>query len=363
MITAGMFIKNKKGLMMVTAYMIIAALSIFAAAAIKMAATEYNFSKRYFAKVKARYLAEAMADEVAHNLAGRIAGGEDEPEYDPAEGGEPARWESLCGTANDYLSTGYNAGYGCVVLDADHQSAVSPARERHFQTSVTVTDPATGASVTINDIIIRRRTNIFQHAIFFQEDLEIIVDWFMTFTGNIHCNSDIYLSASTNLRLDSDHVNAAGNIYNKRKDGDATGWGNVEMKVDATPDFERMWKRGTEDAPLDSRRGDWGSASQSRWQGTVKSGVHGITSETVSGIHSIEPDGHYAGEADLKIVNDDIYKNGTELVEVPYADHDGDGSINAADFGPDDVPIGTVGTSTSFYNFREERYIKMTDID
>jgi hypothetical protein len=273
------------------------------------------------------------------------------------------QWGVLCGTENDYLSTGYNAEYECVALDADHQSSTSSARERHFQISVTAIDPQTGVAVTVNDIIIRRKMNVFLHGIFFQDDLEIIADWFMTFAGNIHCNSDIYLSASTNLRLDSDHVEAAGNIYNRRKNSDSTGWGNVEMRVDATPDFERMWKRSIEDVPLDSRRGDWGSASQTRWQGTVKSGVHGITAKTVAGIHSIEPDGHYAEEAGLKILNDEIYKDGAELVEVSYADHNGDGTIDAADFGPNVVPVGTAGTSTSFYNFRESRYIKMTDVD
>ncbi len=348
---------------MITAYMIIAALSIFAAAAIKMATTEYNFSRRYFAKVKARYLAEAKADEIAYDLAGRIAGDGDEPEYDPAEDEGPARWGVLCGTENNYLSTGYNTGYTCVALDADHQSAAYPMRERHYQISVTATDPQTGAAVTVNDIIIRRKMNVFLHGIFFQDDLEIIADWFMTFTGNIHCNSDIYLSASTNLRLDSDHVEAAGNIYNRRKDSDSTGWGNVEMKVDATPNFERMWKRNIEDVPLDSRRSDWGSASQVRWQGTVKSGAHGITSKIFDSIYSIDPDGHYAGEAGLKILNDDIYKEGAELVEVSYADHNGDGTIDAADFGSNSVPVGTAGTSASFYNFRESRYIKMTDVD
>jgi hypothetical protein len=124
-----------------------------------------------------------------------------------------------------------------------------------------------------------------------------------------------------------------------------------------------MWLRGTEPAPLDCRRSDWGSASQTRWDGTVKSGVHGITSKAVAEIYSIQPDGYYAEQAGVKVVNDDVYVGETVMIEASYTDHNNDSVIDANDFGPNDVPIGTVGTSTGFYNYREGKYIKMTDVD
>jgi hypothetical protein len=358
-----MFLRNQKGLMMITAYMIIAALSVFAAAAIKMATTEYNFSKRYFAKVKARYLAEAVADDVAYDLAEKIATGEAEPVYDPDVDEGPVQWTDLCGTINDYISTGYNVDYECVVLDADHQSATSPARERHYQVSATATDPDTGVSATINDIIIRRKTYVFQHAIFYDKDLEVLPGSNMTLSGNVHSNKDIYLSTGATLRIDADYLESAGNIYNRRKDNTSTGGGDVEILKRDTASFVDMWLRGEEAAPLDCRRGDWGSASQTRWKGTVKSGVHGITSKAIAEVYSIQSDGYYADQAGVKVVNDDVYVGATVLVEASYTDHNNDGTIDADDFGPNDIPVGTADTSTGFYNYREGKYIKMTDID
>jgi hypothetical protein len=357
------FLRNQKGLMMITAYMIIAAMSVFAAAAIKMATTEYNFATRYFLSMKTYYLAEAAAEDVAFDLADKIAT-ETEPAYDPDD---PTRWEDLCLDETDYLSTGYNMETVCVVLDEDHQSGTSPARERHYQVAATVTDPETGVSSTVNYIILRRKTYVFQHAIFYANDLEILPGSNMTLSGDIHCDLDIYMSTGATLTIDAEHLNAAGNIYNRRKNQDQTGGGSVKiLKMDTASDFEKMWESG-EPAPLDSRRSDWGSEALVRWgnglDGTVKSGVHGITAKAVADVYSIQPDGYYAANADIKVVNNVITDEGTVLVEASYTDHNEDGVIDADDFGPNDVPEGTVGDSTTFYNYREDKYIKMTDID
>ncbi|MGB2601212.1 MAG: hypothetical protein WBD00_03635 [Candidatus Omnitrophota bacterium] len=357
------FLRNQKGLMMITAYMIIAAMSVFAAAAIKMATTEYNFARRYFLSTKTYYLAEAAAEEVAFDLADKIAS-ETEPTYDPET---PTRWEDLCLDVSDYLSTGYNMKSVCVVIDEDHQSVTSTARERHYQLSATVTDPETGVTSTINYLVLRRKTYVFQHAIFYADDLEVLPGSNMTLSGDIHSNLDIYMSTSATLRIDADHVNAAGNIYNRRKDSNNTDGGIVEMLKMGTDDTFRHMKYWWETSPLDSRRSDWGASSLSRWgdglNGTVKSGVHGITAKAVADIYSIQPDGYYATSADVKAVNGELYDGGTTLTEVAYADHNEDGSINASDFGPNDIPEGTINTTTTFYNYRERKYIKMTDID
>lgn len=351
--------------MMITAYMIIAAMSVFAAAAIKMATTEYNFANRYFLSMKTYYLAEAAAEEIAFDLADKIAT-ETEPPYS-GDSENPTRWEDLCVDESDYLSTGYGMQSVCVVLDQDHQSGTSPARERHYQVAVTVTDPETGVSSTINYIILRRKTFVFQHAIFYANDLEILPGSDMTLSGDIHSDFDIYMSTSARLRIDAEHLHAAGNIYNRRKDRSVTDGGIVEiLKMDVPYTYRRMWY-WWEALPLDSRRNDWGSSALSRWgdglNGTVKSGVHGVSSKAVADVYSIQPDGYYATTADVKVVNNELYHGGTLLSEVTYEDHNEDGTIDGDDFGPNDIPEGTISSSTTFYNYREGKYIKMTDID
>ncbi|MBD3426305.1 MAG: hypothetical protein GF409_03625 [Candidatus Omnitrophica bacterium] len=354
------FIHNQKGLMMITAYMIIAAMSIFAAAAIKMATTEYNFAMRYFNSMKTFYLAEAAAEEISFDLADRVAAEED------SDKSALDQWNDPCLNDSDYLSTGCELESVCLVLDEYHEDPDpdSNTTVRHFLVSAKVTDPDTGKSSTVNNLLRCSKDDVFRYVIFYNEDLEILPGSYMALTGDIHCNRDIYLSTSATLRIDADNLNAAGNIYNKRKDQDRTDRGDVEIRRRDSFWFPHMWYRWWEGAPLDSRRSDWGTSSQNRWRGTVKSGVHGIYSKAVADIFSIQPDGFYAETADVTVINGDIFRGTTQLREVAYDDHNGDGTIDANDFGPNDIPEGTINTSADrFYNYREGKYIKMTDID
>ena len=332
-------INNEKGVVLITAYMIIAALSILTAATIKIATTEYNFASRYFLSTKAYYLAEAATDEIAYDLAQKIANCESEPS------GANDTWEDLCAATNDFLSTGFNVTTACTSLDLDHVGVDPTKRERHYQLSATATDPDTGISTTMHQIVIRRKSYTFQHAIFYATDLELLPGRDMTLSGKVHSNENIYIAAdNATLTVDTDYLNSAGNIYNMRKDRAGGADGTVRIKIDGSETFASMKEAGEEE-PLDSRRSDWTSESQIRWNGTAKSSVHGVSAQALPEPQSIASDGYYASRADVKVVNDSVYEGGGELVEGI------------------DMPYGTVATSTTFYNHREGKYIKMTDLN
>ncbi|MFC1549089.1 hypothetical protein ACFL5E_03925, partial [Candidatus Omnitrophota bacterium] len=159
-----------------------------------------------------------------------------------------------------------------------------------------------------------------------------------------------------------EYLYGAGNIYNRRKNNTNTEGGTVTIRKWGTSDFKKMWE-SADSEPLDSRRVDWGAESQERWKGTVKSGEHSVTSKAVAEVYSIQSDGFYATNADVKATNGDMYDGGTILVEASYTDHNEDSIIDADDFGPNDMPEGTINTSTTFYDNREDEYVKMTDID
>jgi hypothetical protein len=111
--------------------------------------------------------------------------------------------------------------------------------------------------------------------------------------------------------------------------------GDVKIRKAGTGSYAEM-------DGLDSSSSDWLTESQTRWKGTVKSSVHGITELTTPVVGSIQPDGYYSNNANVKIVNGVITKGGQPL---------------------QNMPIGTIVTDTDFYNNREGKYVRMTNID
>jgi hypothetical protein len=332
-------IKNQKGIVMITAYMIIAALSILTAATIKIATTEYNFAKRYFLTTKAYYLAEAGIDSTSYLLASKVANYESEPS------GSNDEWTDLCTSTSDFLSTGFDIDTTCVTLDLDHAGSDPTTRERHYQIYATATDPDTGIETTVNQVVIRRKSYTFQHAIFYTGDLELLPGQNMLLTGKLHSNHNIYIASDgATLTVDSDYLYSAGKVYNMRKDKEGGASGTVEIKIDGSSSYAKMLETG-DGSPLDSRRSDWATESQVRWNGTVKSSIHGVTEKAVPEPQSTASDGFYADNAAVKVINGTAYEGGSELIEGT------------------DIPYGTVATSTTFHNHRENKDIRMTDID
>jgi hypothetical protein len=164
----------------------------------------------------------------------------------------------------------------------------------------------------------------------------------MNFSGRIHSNSDIYLGTHATLTVNSNYLYSVANIYNRRKDAPSTPMnGTVNIKIFGSESYAAM-------DGLDSEDANWATESQTRWNGTVKSTVHGVSRLAVPSVASIQPDGYYSENAQdngIYIVNDTVKENGTILYEGV------------------DIPIGTVAPSTTFYNNREGKWIKMTDIN
>ncbi|MGD2279198.1 MAG: hypothetical protein PVH45_03765 [Candidatus Omnitrophota bacterium] len=337
------WLKNKKGSVLVTAFIFLVAMTTLTIMAIQRSATEYNFAKRNMLSTEAYYLAEAGAEKIAHELAKKVANYEDEP------AGDTDQWTDLCGTEIDFMSTDYDLTYTCTSLTGEYTTVSAEgivSIERAYEVIATVTYPEENVTATVGQVFSRKKTYTFQHAVFYATDLELLPGSDMTLTGKIHANNDVYIDADSGatLTIDTDFLRTAGKVYNMRKDSGAGLAGDVLIRVEGTSDYEKMLL-DTETSPLDSRRSDWAAASQTRWGGTVQSGVHGITSLAVPEVGSIQPDGYYATEATVKVVNGVVYKDGMPLTEGV------------------DIPSGTVTTDTDFYNNREEAYVRMTNID
>jgi hypothetical protein len=190
-------------------------------------------------------------------------------------------------------------------------------------TAETTTVPRGRSSVSVTadfDII-----PIFQFAIFYEEDLEILPGPNMLLNGRVHSNADIYIGSNSTLSIDS-NVTAAGGIYNFRKNDGTAMPGNVTVR-DAAGNFLAM-------AGLDSTDPDWVTDALDRWDGNVRSSEHDIErlnltiEDPTTPRKIIEPaapgdtqadqDAKMWYDADLRIVNDrgfDTAGNPVSLVD------------------------------------------------
>jgi type II secretory pathway pseudopilin PulG len=319
---------NNKGIILITAYLVIVVAIILSVALIQRALSEFNQARRNKILTQGLYQAEAAIEQAAFTLGNLVA-----------------NRQPVADTFNDTLSLSpdFNITFTWVVLDTDHTvlSAQGIATIiRHYHISGTATDIVSGLSVTAHQIVALKKTYTFQHAVFYNDDLEMLPGPNMTLSGKIHSNRDIYLGTHSTFTVDSDYLHGAGNVYNQRKDSSDYMEGAVRIRRENEATYRAMLESG-DFQPLDSRRSDWTDESQVRWNGTVQSAVHGVTSLAVPNVGSISQDGFYAQNAGLKIVDTTAYNASGGVVSLPS------GTIN----------------QSSVYNYREGKYVTLTDIN
>jgi hypothetical protein len=215
---------------------------------------------------------------------------------------------------------------------------------RNYLVNCTVTHPEDPTvSLSAHQIVSRRLIPTFQHAVFYQDDLELVPGQDMNLSGRLHCNNDIYIDAyeSRTLYVNSTALHSAGNIYNNRKhENHDQELGEVMIRINGSGPITYAAMNN-----YDSEAANWTAGAMTRWGGTVQSAVHGVTELTAPSVASISPTGYYSNQADVKVVNGQLYKGGVLLTEGV------------------DYPSGTVSTNTTFYNNREGKWVRMTNID
>lgn len=331
------FLRNSrnKGQALILVYMVIAVFIIICVGLLSKAINEKNLSLRNKLTNEAFYLAEGATESAISAFISAIANYQISPAID---------------TYN--FNTVFTAFGGATVnstinrledVDRIIMEGQTNILVRNYEVISTAVHPLNNSiSVTLHQIIGRRLIPTFQHAVFYNDDLEVLPGANMTLSGRIHTNKDIYLDAELGrtLTIDSTSLHSAGNVYNQRKDSGAELAGEVSIRVNkpGSPKYENM-------ANLDSDDSNWTTESTDRWKGTVQNAVHGVTQLAVPSVGSIQPDGYYHSRANIVIVNNTITRNGVTLVEGT------------------DYPAGTIATTETLYNNREGQYIRTTNID
>jgi len=333
-------ISGKDGQALILAYIAIVFFTILSVPLFDKIISERWTLQRQKMEKEAFYLAEGGLEDAINQFIGAIANFQIQPDV--------ARYPATGTIATSYATSaafpgGAQAYSFITAAEAGMRQITDPdgtvVGVKTYIVTSTCQHPANPSiSVTLNQAILLRLIYTFQHAVFYNDDLEILPGPNMTFSGRIHSNKDIYLdSDGSTLTLDSEYVHSAGDIYNGTKDG-RTMNGTVKIKKADTGSFPAM-------DGLDSDSSNWLTESQTRWNGTVESSVHGVTKLSTPAVGSIEADGYYANNAGTKIENGNIKQGGQLLVEGT------------------DIPPGTIVTDTDFYNNREGKYIRMTNID
>jgi len=87
-----------------------------------------------------------------------------------------------------------------------------------------------GTRHTAHRIVNSSSTPIFQFAVFYTNDLEILPGPSMRLGGRVHTNADMYLGCGKTLSMDTNYVRATGDIFRARKDDPSVSAGEVEIR-------------------------------------------------------------------------------------------------------------------------------------
>lgn len=252
-------------------------------------------------------------------------------------------------------------------------------------------------------------TPIFQFAVFYDGDLEILPGPSMTLGGRVHSNGDMYVGCGDTLTVDTNYFSAVGTINRERKDSPGTSSGTVEIRKwvenpydNSEPEeYVKLYSKSqmddegvTTDSGYDSSFTDgldlnsdgdfyddgewlpWGPGALEFWRqpdgyaggtgNTVRDEAHGIGEATVPLIGSIAmfeevDDGDYALDEDTDLYEPVAAGTGThdkgffhenaDLSIITYDDgswdaFDGDGfSVKAS--------LGSVVDVTTIYDARQ----------
>ncbi|HEQ99759.1 MAG TPA: hypothetical protein ENO22_10510 [candidate division Zixibacteria bacterium] len=196
---------------------------------------------------------------------------------------------------------------------------------------------------------------LYQFAVFYESVLEMSPGPQMALGGRVHSNSDIYIQSGNSLQLNS-HLTAAGNIFHGPfpDAGQTTNNGDV-LIMDRDGNLVSMYQSGDW---VDANSATWVDNSLNLWGGRVEDGSHGITELNLPVVRSGDPidmiknasesPDSYENKASLRLVDGKAYKL------------EADGSLT--NITVDLAALGVVSSST-FYDARENKTIKCTDID
>jgi hypothetical protein len=342
-------LKNEDGFTLLIFLSLLLMLTMIGIAAVMTSTTDVNIAGNDLRTINTFYAAEAGLEKAVAQIRNHYqSGGVGPPNPLPSESFDLGNI-----TVNYYTTDNGPAAQETLTVGA-YQGLYALVKSFTIVSEATdqVNRTATRVEAEVKDALVP----IFQFAVFYEQDLEILPGPDMTLGGRVHSNHNLYLGARSSLKVDS-WTTAAGDIYHGRKDDP---WDDMNGDVAIKDRFGGYQSMQNGDGTwLDSSDPDWVSESLNRWGGKVEDASHGITELNLPVVVSGDPidmikraDGgntdSYEHKAGLKMVDGQVlYKNSSDnWVDV------------TADFIADSII-----TTGSFYNNREYKWVTSYDID
>lgn len=242
------------------------------------------------------------------------------------------------------------------------------AQEYRYTASATSKDAAGKVESMLGLRFKSRLIPLFQFAAFYNKDLEILPGPAMTLTGPVHTNYDLYLNANTSLQI-TGGVTIAGNFYRGRKNDTTAMATPVRINVlGSTTSFVSLY-------PSITSRRLIVPNDITPYNGNVQMHIPLVTVPQPASFSSTPgASSVYWNSADLRIVlhlnssNNPVTSAATSIgVEVRNADDTVDTNrttkVNSAATCPGNIGGKIVGFASTFMNCRENKFIKMLEID
>ena len=347
-------LNNEKGIIFISVIALLAVLTILGVVAVTSTTTDIKISSNYKRSKQAFYAAESGAEYKFNQLRIKLNNSLNNPDINSiAEMVMPGY------TFNEDLPTTYGTQTNTSMTMGNFVGLTSFGQRYKIDSEAFMTGTNTArAKVTLlvdDDLI-----PLFQFAVFYENDLEILPGQDMVISGSrIHSNNNIYFAAGAGKKLSIDaKTSSAGNIFNYRKDYPlSTMDGTVEFE-DASDVYQAM---AGLDSTSTSPDPEWATEALLRWGGEVKSQDHGINQlnlplpDSSTAIDIIKP-GEVGDTAEIK-KSRYYWKAGLRIMDGVATDKDGN-NVDLTSGGAEN-PLST----ETFYDQREGKPVTVTTID
>jgi hypothetical protein len=332
---------REKGMALIVVLLLVTVFTVLGSTAMLATSTDLQISSNYRTSEQALYAAEAGAEYGVNRLRAALAilGGSTGGVVPP----------TLSGFTFENTGSFLVASGGVVEKSVTGTFSGLTAYCQKYILNSAALKTNTNARATVVYELEDQLIPLFQFGIFYHNDLEMLPGANMTFTGGrIHSNHNIYMfpQGTNTLTVDSIAVTSAASIIHNRKDSSPGTVGTVRIK-DAAGNYQLL--------DIDSSTPTWNADALARWNGRVKSEVHGVQSINLplpTGSQPIDTLGTGSGslyeKSGLKIINGVAKnKNGTTI------DLTAGGTLTN--------PISTI--SSAFYDGREAKRMGVVQVN
>jgi len=251
---------------------------------------------------------------------------------------------------------------------------------------------------TVHRVLDVGLTPIFQYAIFYERDLELLPGPSMTLSGRVHTNQDMYVGVGSKqtLTVNSNYFRSVGNMHRTRKDDGSLTLGNVKIQQTGSSSLYDLWswnQLNNQGVPSTSGYdsdflgfdknndgdlndvGDWADfavGALTTWNGTVQTAAHGVKRvepPTIGSIQRYEVIGAGLGDHEWDPVANDFVFVGAGQGDARKGHFHANAELVIRDLNAYDakgfavaMPAGAL-VQTTMYDAREGRSVTVTEID